>query len=252
MVTLGKLSLGLFEYLDAAAVKDYCPNGLQVEGKKEISKVITGVSACMELFTAARDMGADAIVVHHGILWDSGDKAIRGSMRERVKFLLDHDISLLAYHLPLDRHPEVGNNVQIAKALGLVDLKPFGEYNGKSIGRSGQLAEAVSIEQFMDLVRSTINGAARCHAFGPVEARHVAICSGGCQQLFHQAIKDGADVFITGEDSEWIYHLAREENIHYVAAGHHASERFGPMALGEWIGENMDVEVEFVDIPNPL
>ncbi|MDH5757496.1 MAG: Nif3-like dinuclear metal center hexameric protein [Nitrospinota bacterium] len=252
MVTLGKLSLGLFEYLDVASVKDYCPNGLQVEGKKEIGKVITGVSACMELFTAARDMNADAIVVHHGILWDTGEKTIRGSMKERVKFLLDNDISLLAYHLPLDRHPEVGNNVQIAHTLGLEQLKPFGEYNGKSIGRSGQMPEAMSIERFMDNVRSTINSAARCHAFGPAELNHVAICSGGCQTLFHQAIKDGADLFITGEDSEWIYHLAREEKVHYVAAGHHASERFGPIALGEWIAENMDVEVDFVDIPNPL
>ncbi|MDH4182976.1 MAG: Nif3-like dinuclear metal center hexameric protein, partial [Nitrospinota bacterium] len=194
MITLGQLAISLFEYLDAAAMKDYCPNGIQVEGKRDIAKIVTGVSACMELFMEARQKKADAIIVHHGIIWDSGDKAIRGSMKERVKFLLDNDISLLAYHLPLDRHPEVGNNVMIARALELEQVKPFGDYNGKTIGYCGVLQQEAMVESFMDTIRSNINGSARLHAFGPASVSRVAICSGGCQQLFHQAIKDGADL----------------------------------------------------------
>jgi dinuclear metal center YbgI/SA1388 family protein len=252
MVTIGELAIKLFEFLDAAAVKDSCPNGLQVEGRREIRRIVTGVSACMELFDAAKEKGADAIIVHHGLFWDSGERVIRGSMRDRVKFLLENDISLLAYHLPLDRHPEVGNNALIAKALGLADAKLFGDYGGKPIGYSGMLAEPVPIAKFMETVRSAINPSARLHEFGPAAVGKVAVCSGGCQQLFHQAIKDGASLFLTGEDSEWIYHLAREENIHYVAAGHHATERFGPRALGEWVESTMGVPAEFVDIPNPL
>ena len=252
MITLGELAIGIFEYLDVAAIKDSCPNGLQVEGKREVRRIVTGVSACMELFEAAGARGADAVIVHHGLFWDSGERTLRGSMRDRVKFLLQNDISLLAYHLPLDRHPEVGNNAQLARALGLAAPAPFGDYGGKPIGYAGSMAQPVPVEDFMETVKRAINPEARLHPFGPAMVRKVAVCSGGCQSLLYQAIKDGADLFLTGEDSEWIYHLSREEKIHYVAAGHHATERFGPRALGEWVARTCGVPVEFVDIPNPL
>ena len=252
MITLDKLTKAVSEYLDPDTMKEYCPNGLQVEGAGEVKKVVTGVSACMELFEAAKERNSEAVIVHHGIIWNSGERTIKGSMRERVKYLLQNDISLLAYHLPLDRHPEVGNNAQIAKALGLEDLKSFGDYNGKAIGWTGVTGGPRSAEEFMDVIRSAINGSASFHAFGPDTVEKVAVCSGGCQHMFHQAIKEKVDLFLTGEESEWIFHLAKEEGIHYAAAGHHATERFGPIALGEWISENLEVDVEFVDIHNPL
>ncbi|MBI5816321.1 MAG: Nif3-like dinuclear metal center hexameric protein [Nitrospinae bacterium] len=252
MASLHEIIAFTDSYLDTGSIKDYCPQGLQAEGRGEVGKIVSGVSACAALFGEAVKRKADAVLVHHGMFWDSEPRVLKGSLKERVKLLLENDLSLIAYHLPLDRHPVSGNNIQLVKRLGLVDAEPFGDYHGKSIGYAAKTAAPVKIAAFMETVKEKINPAARFHAFGPGEIKSVAICSGAAPELVREAIERRADMFITGEEPEWIYHLAREEKIHYVAAGHHATERFGVMALGEVISEKFGVPVEFVDIPNPI
>ena len=222
MITLTELTKYLDEYLDVDSIKDYCPKGLQVEGAPEITKIVTGVSACMELFEQAAQAaqaagqggtsstGAQAVLVHHGMFWDSDPRVVRGSLRKRLKFLLDNNLSLLAYHLPLDCHPEVGNNIQIVKALGLIDPVPFGEAHSKPLGFIAGPQAPAKLDTFMEIVRDRINKDLTHYDFGPDEISKVAICSGGCQSLLRSAIGQGADMFITGEDSEWIYHLCKE------------------------------------------
>jgi len=252
MVTLDDLVAFADGFLDVESISDYCPKGLQVEGRREINRIVTGVSACMELFVEADARGADAILVHHGMFWDSDQKVVRGSLKGRLKFLLDKDISLIAYHLPLDRHPEVGNNIEIIKRLGLVDEKPFGGYRGKTISYMASVPVVTPVGDFIKSVRDLINPDLRHYPFGPDKIQTVAVCSGGAPELAREAIARNVDLFLTGEDSEWVYHLSKEEGLHYVAAGHHATERFGPIALGETIEREFDVEVVFVDIPNPI
>lgn len=243
----------LDEYLGAKAIGDYAPQGLQVEGSADVNMAATGVSACMELFHAARDCGANALIVHHGMFWDSDSRVIRGSLKERVKFLLDNDMSLIGYHLPLDRHPVVGNNMQIVKKLGLVSEEPFGSYKGVTLGYIARTQdEATGNGEFFDKIRDLINPSARVYPFGPGKVRTVAVCSGGGQDTLREAIGKKADVFVTGEDTEWIYHLCKEEGISYVAAGHHATERFGVMALADMVTARFGVETRFIDIPNPI
>jgi dinuclear metal center YbgI/SA1388 family protein len=243
----------LDEYLGAKNISDYGPQGLQVEGSADVNRATTGVSACMELFHAARDCSANAIIVHHGMFWDSESRVIRGSLKERVKFLLDNDMSLIGYHLPLDRHPEVGNNIQIVRKLGLTSEEPFGAYKGLTLGYIAKTqGQAVPAGEFFDKIRDVINASARVYPFGPANVRTVAICSGGGQDTLREAIAKKADVFVTGEDTEWIYHLCKEEGISYVAAGHHATERFGVMALADLVTAKFGVETRFIDIPNPV
>lgn len=253
MADLNEIVDFLDEYLGAKTISDYAPQGLQVEGSAHVDKAVTGVSACMELFHAARDWGANAIIVHHGMFWDSEPRALRGSLRERVKFLLENDISLIGYHLPLDRHPEVGNNIQIVRKLDLASEEPFGAYKGVTLGYMARTRdEATPSGKFFDKIRNAINPSARVYPFGPGEIRTVAICSGGGQDTLREAIAKKADVFVTGEDTEWVYHLCKEERINYVAAGHHATERFGVMALAELVTARFGVETRFIDIPNPV
>ncbi|MBI4828969.1 MAG: Nif3-like dinuclear metal center hexameric protein [Nitrospinae bacterium] len=252
MVTLDELTRYLDDYLKAQEGRDYGPQGLQVEGKPEVRRIVTGVSACVALFEEAIRRRADAVIVHHGMFWDSDPRPLRGGMKRRIKLLLDHDISLLGYHLALDRHPEVGNNARLASLLELTGAGPFGMYKGEAIGRMGQTARPVTPAMFMAMVHERINPAARAHAFGPGEIYRVAVCSGGAQDLLREAVARGADLYLTGEESEWVYHVAREEGIHYVAAGHHATERLGPMALGDHLAARFGLPVEFVDIPNPI
>ena len=243
----------LDEYLGAKAIGDYCPQGLQVEGSADVNMAVTGVSACMELFHAARDCGANAVIVHHGMFWDSDSRVIRGSLKDRVKFLLDNDMSLIGYHLPLDRHPEIGNNIQIVRKLGLVSEEPFGVYKGVTLGYMAKTqGEAVPVGEFFDKICGLINPSARVYPFGPSTVRTVAVCSGGGQDTLKEAIAKKADVFVTGEDTEWIYHLCKEEGISYVAGGHHATERFGVMAAADLVATKFGVETRFIDIPNPI
>lgn len=246
-----KLTRYLNEYLDAGSFQDYCPNGLQVEGRAEVTKVISGVTASVELIRGAVERGADAIVVHHGILWKGATPTYTGGYRERVRLLLANDVNLYGFHLPLDAHPVVGNNVQLAAALGLSECAPFGEYNGKQIGTVAQ-AGGISIDELTGRVRAGLQREPIVVAGGPARIERVGIITGGAQGELVQAIASGFDAYITGECSEQNYHQAKEEGIHFIAAGHHATERGGPRALGEHLAAQFGLAVEFLDVPNPV
>ena len=241
----------LNRFLKIDEFSDLGPNGLQVEGKKEITKIVTGVSACVELFEKAIALNAQAIIVHHGIIWDFERPIYRGSSKKRVKILLENDLNLLAYHLPLDAHEIVGNNIQIAKQLELMDIEPFGDYKGTAIGISGDV-EPITSKKFFNRVKTLINENALIFPFGPQKIKTVGIISGGAQKEIKQAVLKGLDVYITGEVSEHIMHLAKEEGIHFIAAGHYATERYGIIALSRHLQSKFKIEVEFIDIPNPV
>ena len=249
---LSELVSYLDEILNSSEFKDYGPNGLQVEGKKEIKKIVTGVSSCVELFHAAVEKNADAVIVHHGIFWDGQPSILTKSRKERITPLIKNDISLIAYHLPLDAHPEFGNNAGLSAALDLKNLRPFAEFKGKSIGFIGEFEKNFSAEAVLKKIKEKINPQSTLYDFGPENIKTVAVCSGGAQNSFHEAIEKGADLFITGEQSEWVYHVAREEKVHYVSAGHHATERFGVKLLGKHIQDKFNLDVEFIDIYNPV
>lgn len=233
--------------LDVANFQDYAPNGLQVEGRRDISRIVTGVTACQALLDAAVDLQADAIIVHHGYFWKNEPAIVRGIKRNRLKTLLANDINLYGYHLPLDAHPQLGNNAQLAKMLGIqiqgevVPLVPYGNLyvplSGEDFGRQIEL----------QLGRKVLHSAQG----GPDIIRRVAWCTGGGQGFIQQAAEFGVDAFITGEVSEQTIHIAREMGLHFYAAGHHATERGGIRALGEWLDAQPGLSVTFVDIDNP-
>ncbi len=251
MIRRDELTTYLNEYLHISEFTDLGPNGLQVEGKPAIQNIICGVSASVELFGQAIEHKSDAILVHHGIIWNFERPVYRGGYKKRVKLLLENNLNLLAYHLPLDAHPDVGNNIVMAKHLGLQDIQPFGEYKGQFVGFQGTVNNIPS-EQMFDLIRKEINPEALIFPFGPTLIRRVGIISGGAQKDVTQAVAEGLDLYLTGEVSEHILHYVKEEGIHFVAAGHYATERFGVQALGRHIAEKFDVNVTFIDIPNPV
>ena len=243
----------LDELLETDAVTDYCPNGLQVEGRHEVERVVTAVSASRALFTRAADHEADAIVVHHGLLWNGPEPPrITGSFRERVSLLLSNRISLLAYHLPLDRHMELGNAAQLARRLGLVELEPFGEHHGVSAGACGVFPEPVYADELFAAVAEACDREPQVFEGASSMVSSVGIVTGGAQREYHQAVAAGLDAYITGEATEWVMHQAAEDGVHYIAAGHYATERFGVRALGDWIAERFGLDVEFIDLPNPV
>ena len=242
----------LDEYLDARRGEDYCPNGLQVEGTAEIHKVLTGVSACHELFVEARRRGADAVLVHHGIFWKGMPYTLTGMRYQRVAELIRGDLNLLAYHLPLDRHPELGNNALAARALGLGSLEPFGDYKGLPVGFRGRFAEPVEAEELVRRCLTFYDQEPLAFLNGPERVSTVGIISGAAQGELYNAIDLGLDAFLTGEVSEWVMNISRESGIHYLACGHYATERCGIRALGEHLVERFGLQVEFVDIPNPV
>jgi dinuclear metal center YbgI/SA1388 family protein len=246
----GDLEIYLNQYLNIEEFKDLCPNGLQVEGCGNVNKIITAVSASMELFERAINEKADTIIVHHGIIWNFERPVYRGSYKNRVKILLDNHINLFAYHLPLDAHLEVGNNVQIAQKLKLKNITPFGEYNGKLIGVKGELP-AVNDEELFLRIKEEINIDTLFYPYGPHKISKVGIISGGAQKDVKQAVEQGLDMYITGEVSEYNLHYAKEEKIHFASCGHHATERFGVAALGEHLKEKFALNVNYIDIPNP-
>lgn len=241
-------------FLDAARDRDYGPNGLQVEGRDEVTRVITAVSACEELSLRARELQADAILVHHGLYWDGQPALMKGLMLRRVRPLILGEISLFAYHLPLDRHAGLGNNILAARAFGLEEIAPFAQHRGLEIGFRGKFPQPTSIGE-LALRCAEIYGQEPL-VLGPgEEGRKVSslgIVSGGAQRDFYAAIDAGCDAFITGEVSEWVTNVAREAGVHYLAAGHYATERLGIRALGEHLAEKFGLEVTFVDLPNPV
>lgn len=239
--------------LEPHTFRDYGPNGLQVPGREDVAKVVTGVSAGAELFERAIAAKADLIVVHHGLFWSTGQTAIDRTMKHRLELLFDADISLAAYHLPLDAHPEVGNNALIARSLGATELRPFALHESRPIGFLASFPdEGIPAEELFSRVTKLTARDPLVFDAGPPRVRTVAIVSGGGSQYLSDAILASADAFITGEPTERVMSQARESSIHYVAAGHYATETFGVERLGEHLREMFDVEHEFIDVPNPI
>jgi dinuclear metal center YbgI/SA1388 family protein len=237
------------EILQVECFRDYCPNGLQVEGKQEVKKIVTGVTASMDLLHAAHVAGADLILVHHGYFWRNEDARVIGMKRARLKFLLEHDINLLAYHLPLDAHTEYGNNVQLAKKLGFQLEGWAGEQN---IIAYGTIAAPVSLQQLGAHIHKQLNREPLLIGEPNKLVKRIAWCTGAAQDYIEQAIALGVDVFLSGEISERTVHLARESGVAYVAAGHHATERYGVKALGKHLAAHFNLAYEFIDIDNPV
>ncbi len=236
--------------LDVTSFRDYCPNGLQVEGRPEVRRVLCGVTASQALLDHAVEQGVDAVFVHHGWFWRGEDGRITGVRRRRIATLLKNDISLFGYHLPLDAHPQLGNNAQLARLAGwLVDTVRFGDQQLGWVGRpenpasAGELA--ASLGRLLGREPLLVGDESRM-------VQRIAWCTGAAQGFFEQAIAAGADVYVSGEISEPTVHLARESGVPYIGAGHHATERYGIRALGDHLASEFGLEVSFVDVDNPV
>lgn len=242
----------LDEILETSRFQDYCPNGLQVEGKQQIKTLVTGVTASQALLDAAVANHADAILVHHGYFWRGESPAVTGVKYQRLKTLLKYDINLIAYHLPLDSHGEFGNNVQLAKIL---DIEIDGRISGTgepALALYGALKTPLSLDEFSLHIEKHLGRKPTSIGGHNRVINTVGWCTGAAQGYIQQAAELGLDAFISGEVSEQTTHLARELGIHYIAAGHHATERYGVKALGEYIAEHFDLQHTFIDIDNPV
>jgi dinuclear metal center YbgI/SA1388 family protein len=248
-------------YLDATLeierFKDYAPNGLQVEGSLEVERIVTGVSASVELISRAVELGADLIVVHHGLVWGPGLSKIAGPLARRLKLLLGNDVSLAAYHLPLDKHARLGNNTGLADALALgPQREAFGEVRGTQLGLAGTWSKPLSRAEAIGRVAGGVcNGREPRFVFphGPDQVRKVGLCTGAASDLLEAAAASGCDMFVTGELAERAADLAKELQITLVAAGHVATEVFGPMRLADELRMKFPaIETQFVNVPNPL
>lgn len=237
------------QILQLERFQDYCPNGLQVEGRKDIHKIVSGVTASMALLEAAHAIGADVVLVHHGYFWRNESACVVGMKRNRLKFLLQHEINLLAYHLPLDAHPEFGNNAQLGRVMGIQNDAPSG---GQNLLAYGNLPQLTTLTEFGEHLHLVLNRKPQVIGEMGQVLKRVAWCTGAAQSYFEQAINLGADVFVSGEISEQVVHQARECGVSYVAAGHHATERFGVQALGEHLANKFALEHVFIDIDNPV
>lgn len=235
--------------LDASKFRDYCPNGLQVEGQAEVRRIAGGVSASLELLKAAQQAGADTVLVHHGYFWKGEDARITGVKRARLEWLLRHEMNLLAYHLPLDAHPQLGNNAQLAPRLGAEIEGWFGE---QGIAAHGSLSEPVSLEQWAARIAESLGRQPLVIGDAQRPIRRVAWCSGGAQGYFEEAVRLGVDAYLTGEVSEQHFHLARETGVAFVAAGHHATERYGIQALGAHLATQYGMDFTYLEIANPV
>jgi len=238
--------------LGVAGFRDYCPNGLQVEGRPEVQSLVSGVTASQDLIEAAIAIRADALLVHHGYFWKGEDACITGMKQRRLRRLLGAGISLLAYHLPLDAHPRLGNNAQLARVLGLESEGSFGSEPDLQLGQYGQLSPALDGPALAAHLERRL-GRAPLHIAGAAERiETVGWCTGAAQSWIEAAAARGLDAFISGEISEQTVHIARETGIHYFAAGHHATERYGVQALGGHLAEHFGLTHAFVDIENPV
>jgi dinuclear metal center YbgI/SA1388 family protein len=239
--------------LEPNRFKDYCPNGLQVPGRDQITKLATGVSASVELFEQAIATRADLLVVHHGIFWGSRPAPIDAPMKRRLKLLFDADMGLAAYHLPLDAHPEVGNNALIAQALGANTLAPFALHEGEPIGCIARFpGEGIEASVLFAQVAELTSRTPFVFDAGPTQIRSLAIVSGAGANYLPDAVTAGADAFLTGEPAERVMTEAQEAAIHFIAAGHYATETFGVRRLGEHLSERFGLEHTFIDVPNPV
>ncbi|MGH2741307.1 MAG: Nif3-like dinuclear metal center hexameric protein [Thermoleophilaceae bacterium] len=242
----------LDELLEIDSFSDYGPNGLQVPGAEEVSLVVTGVSAQRELFERAAQAGAELVLCHHGLFWDFHPRTLGPAMKERLKLLFDADISLAGYHLPLDAHPEVGNNALICAALALERGEPLAEHKGRAIGYIGRSPEGIPFDELRRRCASVFGQEPFVWDSGPDTVHSVGVVSGGAQGSFHEAIARGVDAFLTGETAEHVMAEARENRVHFIAGGHYATETFGIRRLGELVADRFGVEHRFVDVPNPI
>lgn len=247
MTDRAALERQLNQWLEPTRFKDYGPNGLQVEGRAEVNRLVCGVTASLALIDAAIAAGADAILVHHGLFWRGQDGRVTGWMKQRLARLIQHDINLFAYHLPLDAHPELGNNAQLGKRLGWTADGRFGEQDLGFIASTAPTALADLAAQLRVLTGREpvlVEGDGRA-------LRRVAWCTGGAQGYFEAAIAAGADVFVTGEISEPQAHYARETGVAFIAAGHHATERYGVQGVGAQVAQDLGLSWQFIDVDNP-
>jgi dinuclear metal center YbgI/SA1388 family protein len=242
----------LDELLEIQSFTDYGPNGLQVPGAEEVSLVVTGVSAQRELFERAVETGAELVLSHHGLFWDFHPRALSPAMKERLKILFDADVSLAAYHLPLDAHPEVGNNALICERLGLDRAEPFAEHKGRPIGFVGRSEPGIPFAELRRRCAEAFGQEPFVWDAGPDTVHSVGVVSGGAPGNFNEAIARGLDAFLTGETAEHVMADAREAGVHFIAGGHYATETFGISRLGELVAGRFGVEHRFVDIPNPI
>jgi len=243
----------LDELLQASQIKDFCPNGLQVQGEENISKIISGVTASQALIDRAIESNADALLVHHGYFWKNEPAPLTGMKYQRIKKLIDNNINLIAYHLPLDIHHELGNNAQLAKLLGIEVTGPLELGNPFSVSVQGQFAKAIDGSALANQINNVLSR--DCLHIAPPSnkpIKTVAWCTGGGQGYIELAAQQGIDAFISGEVSEQTTHICHEMDIHFFAAGHHATERYGAKALGEHIAQKFELDVTFVDINNPV
>lgn len=243
-----ELARYLDELLQAAKFRDYCPNGLQVEGRDEVRRIVAGVTASQKLLDLAVARGADAVLVHHGYFWKGEDARVTGLRRRRLATLLKHDINLLAYHLPLDAHPELGNNAQLAVRFG---WQPEGRFGEQEIGWYGSLPAPASLAEVVASVATALGRQPLLLGDPARSVRRVAWCSGGAQGYFEAAIGLGVDLYLSGEVSEPTLHLAEESGVAYLGAGHHATERYGVQVLAAHLERALGVECEFIDLDNP-
>ncbi|MFL1404343.1 Nif3-like dinuclear metal center hexameric protein [Marinobacter sp. M1N3S26] len=247
MATRNDILQTLNQWLTPENFQDYCPNGLQVEGRDEVSKIVSGVTASQAFIDAAVEAGADMILVHHGYFWKGEPQPVTGMKKARIKTLLTHDISLVAYHLPLDDHPEYGNNRQLAETLDIRNPRPLG-----GLLWEGELAEPMTPEAFAGFLQERLSRQPLHVGAGPEQIRRVAWCTGAAQGFLPSAVEAGVDAYISGEASEPTTHTARECGIHYFGAGHHATERYGVQALGKALAETFGVSHQFIDCDNPV
>jgi dinuclear metal center YbgI/SA1388 family protein len=253
-VALIELGRYLDQCLRPDQFQDYCPNGLQVEGRPQVGRLATGVTACQRFLDEAIDWGADALLVHHGYFWRGEAPQVVGMKRRRLAVLLGSDVSLLAYHLPLDAHPQFGNNACLGRLMGF-DPKfqePLQPGIGSGLGNIGSFPEAIPASELVARLEG-ITGRRSLHVGDPEAlVRRIAWCTGAAQGYIDAAVVAGADLFVTGEASEQTVHTAREEGIHLIAAGHHATERYGVQALGHHVAAHFSLEHRFIDIDNPV
>jgi len=235
--------------LEISRFQDYCPNGLQVEGRAEIRRIVSGVTASFALIQAALAEDADAILVHHGYFWKGDDPCLTGTRRARIALLIAHELNLFAYHLPLDAHAELGNNAQLGKRLGLAES---GRFADQEIGFCGSLDAPMRLDAFAARVTHRLGREPLVIGDGAREVRNIAWCTGAAQGFFEDAIRLGPDAYLSGEISEQQVHLAREAGVAFIAAGHHATEKYGVQALGEHLAARFGVGHKFIDIPNPV
>lgn len=243
----------LEELLSPESFQDYGPNGLQVPGRQDVRTVVTGVSASAELFERAAELHADLVIVHHGLFWNGAPLALSPSAKRRLQLLFDHDIGLAAYHLPLDGHPDVGNNALLAAGLGCEYHEPFALHRGAPIGVAGRFGgDGMPVAELVERVERLTGREPLAFLAGPERVRCIGIVSGAGSDYLADAVAAGYDAFLTGEPAERVMTHAREEAIHFIAAGHYATETFGVRRLGDLLAEHFGILHEFVEVPNPI